>query len=112
MARRRSAVSVRMPASVGMVPLPSQSSAQDMVTGVPGALPRVLLHFVGRAAIIATGIHFIAREPRWWRAGIEGLAGSAAIEAFVLVWCVHKDGTTPISTALTPLAPGAMGVGK
>lgn len=49
----------RVPASLGMVPLPSQSSAQDVVMGVPGAVPRAVGHFLGRAAIVTAGIVFL-----------------------------------------------------
>jgi hypothetical protein len=74
-----------------MVPLPSQSSAQDVVMGVPGAVPRAVGHFLGRAAIVTAGIVFFTGERRYVKAAISGVAGSAAIETFVLAWCwVHK----------------------
>jgi hypothetical protein len=76
-----------------VIPLPSQASANDVVNGVPGSVPRAVGHYLGRAAIVGLGIYLFAGERRWGRAAVEGLAGSAAIEAFVLAWCwFHKDG--------------------
>lgn len=63
--------------------VPSHSSARDLVAGVPGAAERVGLHFVQRSALLA-GALLIAGERR--RVVRYALAGSAAIEAFVLWW--------------------------
>jgi hypothetical protein len=66
-------------------PLPSQSSAAALVSGDVSALPMVALHLAGRAAIIAGGMAVLAgeRDPRRLIGG--ALAGSAAIELFVLI---------------------------
>ena len=73
---------------VGLV-LPSASSADDLVKGKEGALPRVVFHWVGRSVLIGTGLAV---------AGARGkkligysLAGGAAIEFFVLAYAAfHK----------------------
>lgn len=74
---------------VGLV-LPSASSAEDLVDGKAGSLPRVLFHLVGRSVLIGTGLAV---------AGARGkdlvkysFAGGAAIEFFVLAYAAyHKD---------------------
>lgn len=72
-----------------MTDLPSQSSAYDLVAGKPGALPRVIGHALGRAAIIGVGLYAAGA-----RKGIVRLAigGSLSIEAFVLLWArMHSE---------------------
>jgi hypothetical protein len=65
------------------VPLPSQSSAALLVSGDWSALPTVLLHLLGRGALIAVGAGIAGeRDPK--SLARYGLAGSAAIELFVL----------------------------
>lgn len=65
-------------------PLPSQSSAAQLVTGDLTALPTVALHVLGRAALIGVGqAVFGERDPRRLVGG--SLAGSAVIELFVLI---------------------------
>jgi hypothetical protein len=67
----------------GKLVLPSAGSAASLVRGEAGALPLLLLHMVGRAGIIGTGL---------WLAGAGqdtikyAFAGSMAIEAFVLLY--------------------------
>lgn len=71
------------------VPLPSMSSAQGLVDGIPGALPKALAHTVGRAGIIGAGL---------FAAGFRGkdlfkgaFAGAIAIETFVLLYLKLKS---------------------
>lgn len=76
-------------ASLG-VSLPSGESASDFLEGKSGSTARLTMHFLGRAVLIGTGLAV---------AGVRGkelaklsLAGSAAIEAFVLGYAaVNKD---------------------
>jgi hypothetical protein len=81
--------------------LPSGSSALALVGGDAGALPKVLLHTGLRAALVGVGL-FAAGE----RAHVvrNAVAGSLAIEAFVLGWAAwklrrgridSKEGTSP-----------------
>lgn len=69
--------------STGPLELPSASSAKALVEGEPGALPRVLMHMLGRALLVGVGV--------WAAGGGEktpqlALGGSMAIEAFVLYY--------------------------
>ncbi len=66
------------------VPLPSQSSAAALVSGDMTALPTVLLHLLGRAGIIAVGALVVGERDAKTIAKAS-LAGSAAIELFVLI---------------------------
>lgn len=66
------------------VPLPSQSSAAQLVSGDLQALPTVALHVAGRALLIGVGqAIFGQRDPKVLVGG--SLAGSAVIELFVLI---------------------------
>jgi len=69
--------------SRGTLVLPSASSALDLVNGVEGAAPRVVLHMLGRAALIGTGLALAGAGDKTAR---YALAGSLAIEAFVLAY--------------------------
>lgn len=72
-----------------MTDLPSQSSAYDLVTGQPGAVPRVAAHVVVRAGLIAIGLYAAGARKDLAR---HALGGSLSIEAFVLAWAIaHKD---------------------
>lgn len=66
-------------------PLPSQSSAAALVSGDFSALPTVALHLAGRGAIIGLGVAVFSGERDVGRLVKVGLAGSAAIELFVLL---------------------------
>jgi len=67
------------------VPLPSQSSAAALVAGDFSAAPMVVMHLVGRAAMIGFGMALLTgeRDPKRLVGG--SLAGSAMIELFVLI---------------------------
>lgn len=67
------------------IPLPSQSSAAALVSGDVSALPTVALHLLGRAAIIGAGMAILAGERDGRRLVGGALAGSAAIEVFVVL---------------------------
>lgn len=74
---------------VGLV-LPSASSAEDLVAGKEGALPRVLFHLVGRSVLIGTGLAVAGARGK--QLIVYSLAGGAAIEAFVIAYAAfHKD---------------------
>jgi hypothetical protein len=63
--------------------LPSASSAGDFVMGVEGSFPRLVGHMLGRAALIGTGVYLAGAGDKTVR---YALAGSAAIETFVLFY--------------------------
>lgn len=64
------------------VSLPSGESASDFVEGKEGATVRLVGHFLGRAVLLALGLAAVGlRDKQLVKAS---LAGSAAIEAFVL----------------------------
>lgn len=73
--------------SKGLV-LPSASSAERLVRGEPGALPLVGLHLLGRAALVGTGIALV--NGLNMKTMKYALAGSAAIEVFVLGYAAYK----------------------
>lgn len=69
--------------------LPSADSANRLLNGEPGALPKVLLHLGGRALLISTGMYAAGvRNPK--RLAMLSLAGSVAIETFVLMYLAVK----------------------
>jgi hypothetical protein len=73
-----------MPTNEITRPLPSQSSAHALLAGDWSAAPLVALHWLGRAGIIACGMAAVGeRNTRTLVAG--SLAGSAAVELFVLL---------------------------
>jgi hypothetical protein len=67
--------------------LPSATSAKALVAGQPGALWLVLGHTVLRAGLIGAGLYAAGQ-----RQGVakSALAGSLAIELFVLGWAVSN----------------------
>lgn len=72
------------------VTLPSGESATDVVEGKPGATGRLLVHYLGRSAIVGLGLAFV---------GVRGLdlvkyslAAAGAIEVFVLGYAWSKRG--------------------
>lgn len=70
--------------------LPSASSAEDLVAGKEGSLPRVVFHLVGRSALIGLGIAVAGARGK--KLIVYSLAGGASIEAFVLAYAAfHKD---------------------
>jgi hypothetical protein len=82
---RTHAVAGAPTSNYGLV-LPSASSAQDLVDGKAGSLSRVLSHMIGRAALVGTGIYLAGGGKNTVR---YALAGSAAIEAFVLTYALY-----------------------
>jgi hypothetical protein len=67
--------------------LPSATSACELAHGVPGALPRVVLHTLGRALLIGTGL-FLAGERK--RVVRYSFAVALAIEAFAISWAMYQ----------------------
>ncbi len=79
--------------SKGGLVLPSASSAEQLVRGKAGALPLVGLHLLGRAALIGTGVVLVNG---WNMKSMKyALAGSAAIEVFVLGFAAYKVSQEP-----------------
>lgn len=75
--------------------LPSASSAAALVAGDRSAIPKVIWHMLGRAALIGTGLYLAGAGRKTVPLAV---AGSAAIEVFVL-WYAHREqiqGTTTI----------------
>lgn len=72
------------------VSLPSGESASDFLEGKSGSAARLTMHFLGRSALVGVGLAL---------AGLRGkelvkcsLAGSAAIEGFVLAYAaMHRE---------------------
>ena len=81
------------PGTVGLgVVLPSGQSASDFVEGKSGAPLRLTMHFLGRAALLSVGL--AAAGARGKGLIKYSLAGSAAIEAFVLAYAaMNRDKT-------------------
>lgn len=69
--------------------LPSAGSAMALVNGEPGALPLVVCHTAVRAGIIGVGLVLAGQRTKLVRTA---LAGSLAIEAFVLCWAAYQKG--------------------
>lgn len=67
--------------------LPSATSACELVNGVPGAAPRVVLHTLGRALLIDTGLYVAGERKQLVR---YSLAVALAIEAFALGWAAYQ----------------------
>lgn len=83
-------------------PLPSQTSAASLVQGDLSALPTVVLHLVGRAAIIGSAMAvFGERDPKRYVGG--ALAGALGIEVFVLLHELFQQRKT--NPPVTPPKP-------
>lgn len=68
--------------------LPSARSAIDFVNGEPDSGFTLLGHFLGRSAIISTGLYVFAGERE--KVFRKGLAGAGAIELMVLGLAAHR----------------------
>ena len=68
--------------------LPSQSSANDLINGVDGALPRVVAHTLGRALLIGLPIAIVGAGANTLKFA---LAGAIGIEFFVLGFLKYKQ---------------------
>jgi len=73
--------------------LPSADSANDFIDGKPGALQRVVLHALGRAAIIYAGMQAarVLKVDVPKNALTLSLFASAAIEAFVIIYLKNEN---------------------
>lgn len=69
--------------------LPSGESAEQLVAGDAGALPKVILHTAVRGALVGLGLYAAGM-----RGGKDlakfGLAGAVGIEVFVLLWALYE----------------------
>lgn len=69
--------------------LPSGESAEHLVSGDVGALPKVIFHTVVRGALVGLGLYAAGM-----RGGKDlakfGLAGAVGIEVFVLLWALYE----------------------
>jgi hypothetical protein len=75
-------------------PLPSQASAAALVRGDWSALPTVLLHWLGRGALISVGCALVGeRDPK--RLALYGAAGSGLVELFVLAHELSNRSSPP-----------------
>jgi hypothetical protein len=68
--------------------LPSGTSAKALVQGDMKALPEVVLHTALRAGLIGTGMYIAGARTDVVR---NAVAGSLAIEAFVLLWMLRES---------------------
>jgi hypothetical protein len=73
----------------GLGELPSGTSATRLVAGESGALPEVIFHTALRAGLIGAGMYLAGSRKNTMR---NALAGSVAIETFVLLWALHERG--------------------
>ena len=73
-------------------PLPSSTSAADLIEGKPGSLGRAFLHTVGRATLIGTGLYAAGYRGKDLVKG--SIAASLAIEAFALVWFASQKSSS------------------
>jgi len=73
--------------------VPSAESTGALIRGEKNALPRVLIHTAGRAALIGVGLAIAGEREHLVR---NSLAGAIALEAFLLVYCAarHNDSQT------------------
>jgi hypothetical protein len=79
------------PATYGeLAGLPSGDSAEALVRGEPGALPKVVGHTLLRAGLIGGALSVAGMT---WKTGLArySLAGALGIETFVLVWAWLKQ---------------------
>lgn len=65
--------------------LPSAGSALGVLRGEPGAIPKMILHFIGRSLIVGIGV-LVASGGDAVAAFKYGLAGAASIEVFILIY--------------------------
>lgn len=72
--------------------LPSSNSAYAVVKGIPGGVPSLLVHFLGRTAIMTAGMYVAGF--RGAKALKGGAGAAAAMEVSLLIWAlteVHKE---------------------
>lgn len=67
--------------------LPSANSAASLIRGERNALPRVIVHTLGRSAVIGIGLAIVGQRTHLIR---NALAGGIAIELFVLAYQYSK----------------------
>ena len=68
--------------------LPSSESVARLVSGDPLAIPLIARDLVTRAAMIGAGMYIAGQRENLVR---NALAGSAAIESFVILWVFAKS---------------------
>jgi hypothetical protein len=71
--------------------LPSSESAQDLIDGKPGALPRVVAHTALRAGLVAVGMYAVGIRGRDLAFG--ALGGAIGIEMFVFGYRAYQSRT-------------------
>lgn len=79
----------RAGAVVWLGALPSGESAEQLVGGDVGALPKVVFHTVVRGALVGLGL-YAAGMRRGGDLVKFGLAGAVGIEVFVLLWALYE----------------------
>ena len=73
----------------GLAGLPSGESAEALVGGDVGALPKVILHTAVRGGLVGLGLY--AAGMRGAGSLVKfGLAGAVGIEVFVLLWAWYE----------------------
>jgi len=73
--------------------LPSGTSAARLIAGDASALPLAVLHTALRAALVGSGLYLAGERANVVR---NAVAGSLAIESFVLAWAAWKRLTLPL----------------
>lgn len=81
------------PVSSSAPVLPSADSAQRLLDGQPGALGDAILHVLGRAVLVGLGMAAVPKVRKSLKSSlpVAALAGSLAIEGFVLAYLSKKS---------------------
>ncbi len=81
--------------------LPSSDSAYQLLQGDPNAIWLMLRDFVGRSALVGSGMYLAGEREHLVR---NSLAGGAAIEFFVVlyIWWTTKDLPKPVYIVPAP----------
>lgn len=80
-------------------PMPSYEAVCDLYKGEPDALWKVGLGYATRSAFIAAGI-YLAGERDLGKVALYSLAGSAAVEGFVIGYVFYESGKLQYSPKL------------
>lgn len=67
---------------------PSATAARDLVAGDPAALPRVVLSYLGRAAMVGGAMYLAGARTHVLR---DALAGTAVLELLILLWFARDE---------------------
>lgn len=93
--------------------LPSSNSAYAVVHDIPGGLLSMGIHFLGRSAIIGTGLYVAGFRGKEWLKG--SIGGALVMEASLLVWAMFQKKeeltTVPVEDDVVDAGPTSSGDG-